>query len=88
MPLNVITKITSGWSKFRDLVPLLANRGFPLGAKGRLNSACVNSIMLYGGETWPNKEEGEIRLEKNYARMVRWICNIRSDKISAEIQPM
>ena len=59
------------WSKFRDLVPLLASRSLPLLAKCKLYSACVVSDILYGGETWPLKEEGLIRIDGNDARMVR-----------------
>ena len=43
----VITRIKSGWCKFRDLKPLLASRNFLLGAKCKLSSACVSSAMLY-----------------------------------------
>ena len=43
---SVVTRIRSGWSKFRDLVPLLASKGLALGAKGRLYSACVLSVIL------------------------------------------
>ena len=53
----VITKIRSGWSKFRDLVHLLAIRSLSFGAKGRLYSGCVHSVMLYGSEAWPKIEE-------------------------------
>ena len=64
---------------------MLASRGFPLGAKGRLYSACVCSVMLYGTETWSVKKEDVIGLENNDAKMVRWICNVRpEDKIRAE----
>ena len=35
---SIITRIRSGRSKFRDLVPLLASKGLPLGAKDRLYS--------------------------------------------------
>ena len=63
---------------------LLASRLLPLGAKGRLFSTCVQSIMLYGNETWAVNEEELIRLERNNSRTVRWKCNIRSkDRISA-----
>ena len=48
---NVITRIRSGWCKFKDLVPLLASRGLPLEAKGRLCSTFVRSVMLYEIET-------------------------------------
>ena len=82
---SVITKIRSGWSKFRDLIPLLANRALPLGAKGRLYSACVRSIMLFGSEAWLVKVEDVIRVKTNDARMVRRTCNPRpKGRISAE----
>ena len=32
--------------------------------------------MLYGRETWPVKEKDLIRLERNDARMIRWMCKI------------
>ena len=41
--------------------------------------------MLYGSDTWPVKKEDVIRLERNDARIVRWMCNVRpEDSISAE----
>ena len=41
--------------------------------------------MLYGSETWPVKEKSVIRLERNGAGMVRWMCNFRTEaKITAE----
>ena len=48
----------------RDLVSLLTSGDFPVGAKG-IYSTCAHSIKLYGIETWPVKEEYEIRLERN-----------------------
>ena len=75
----------SGWSKFRDLVPLLPSRGLPLGTKGRFYPECVCSIMLFESETWPVKEEDMIKLERNNAKMVRLMCNVRpEDRISAK----
>ena len=32
--------------------------------------------MLYGRETWPVREKDLIRLERNDARMIRWMCKI------------
>ena len=41
--------------------------------------------MLYGSETGPVKEEGVTKLERNDAKMVRWMCNVRpEDRISTE----
>ena len=53
--------------------------------KGRLYFACVHSVMLNGSETRPVKEEDVIRLERNDAILVRWMCNVKpEDKISEE----
>ena len=55
-----------------------------MGAKGRLYSACVHSTALYESKTSPVKEDVN-RLERNYARMIKWIWNVRpEDTISAE----
>lgn len=41
--------------------------------------------MLYGSETSTAKKEDLVRLERNSARIVRWMCNARSEKrISVE----
>ena len=48
---SAITRIKTGWHKFRDLMLLLASRGLPLGAKDRLYSGCIRRGMLYGSET-------------------------------------
>ena len=59
---------------------MLSNRGFPLGAKGRFAYfAWARSLMLYGSETWPSKEEDAIRPERNNESMVRWVCNVRPE---------
>ena len=68
---GVVTNIRSRRSKFRDLVPLLASRILPLGAKGKLYSTCAGSVMLYASETWSVKEQDVIRLDRNHASMVR-----------------
>ena len=63
---------------------LLTSRGLPLGPKGRLNFACVGSIMVHESEDWAVKEEDVIRLERNVG-MVRWMYNFRpEDKIFTE----
>ena len=48
---SVITRTKRRRSKFRGLVPLLACRGLRLGAKGRLYSTYVCSVILDGSET-------------------------------------
>ena len=41
----------SGVDSVRNLMPLLASRGLPFGAKGKLYSACLRTVMLSGSET-------------------------------------
>ena len=53
---GVKTRVRGRWSKFRHLLPLLASRSLPLGAKCRLNSPCVHSVILYENETYPFKK--------------------------------
>ena len=65
-------------------MPLLVSRDFHLGAKDRLYSACARSVMLYGSETWPVKDEGVNRQERHDAEMVRWMYVTAEDKISTE----
>ena len=44
------TKSRSGWSKFRELVPLLVVRVLPFGLNSKLYFACGRNIILYGSE--------------------------------------
>jgi len=37
--------------RFRDLAPILMERGISLVLKGELYSACVRNVMVYGCET-------------------------------------
>ena len=47
--------------------------------------ADVRIAMLYESETWSFTEEDLTRLERNGARTVRWMCNVRpDDKTSVE----
>ena len=56
---------------------------FIFGAKDRLYSAFVRSVMLYGGDTLPVKED-VIRPERNDARMVSWIFSVRPEDSTIE----
>ena len=72
---STITRIRSGWKKFRELLPLLTGRMFSHKTKGKLYSACV-SVMLYGSETWPLKEDDINRIARTEKTMIRWMCNV------------
>jgi len=60
----VEARIRIGWNKFRQLVPLLANRDISLIRRGRLYSSCVQSSMLHEHETWPVRKENDVALQQ------------------------
>ena len=67
----VEARIRIGWNKFRQLVPLLANKDVSLIMRGRLYSSCVRSSMSHGSETWPVRKENVVALQRAEMRMVR-----------------
>ena len=69
-------RVRCSWSKFRELTPILTSRGATLKAKGRIYKACVQSVMVYGSETWAMKVEDMRRLERAERMMVRWMCGV------------
>ena len=71
-----IARVRSAWAKFRELAPILTSRGASLKVKGKVYKTCVQTVMLYGGETWPVKVEELHRLERTERMMVRWMCGV------------
>ena len=49
----VVTRISSGWKKFRELKPILTAKDVSDDIKSQLYTACVQTVMIYGAETWP-----------------------------------
>jgi hypothetical protein len=80
-------RVRSAWAKFRELAPILTARGASLRVKGKVYRACVQSVMIYGSETWATKVEDLQRLVRAERMMVRWMCGVTlRDKIaSAEL---
>ena len=73
---NTVTRVRSGWEKFRELLPLLTTKAISLKFIGELYAACVRSVMLYGSETWLIKIEESQRLHRNEISMIRWMCGV------------
>ena len=73
----VSTRVRSAWGKFRDLLPILTNRGIALKTRGHVYNAAVRSVLLYGSQTWPLTNEDCNRLTRNDNSMVRWICSAK-----------
>ena len=73
---STVTRVRSGWKKFRELLPLLTTKAISLKVEGELYAACVRSVMLYGRETCPIKVEESQRLHRNEMSMIRWMCGV------------
>ena len=72
----VSTRIISAWKAFRELLPILTNRGIQLKLRGNIFNACVRKVLLYGSETWPVINEDVQRLVTADSGMIRWICGV------------
>jgi len=85
-----ITRVNCGWSKFRDLLPLLRFKAVSLSAKGSLYRTCVQTIMLYGSETWSAKIADSQRLDRTEMSIIRWMCDpsLSSNSTSAELRAL
>jgi hypothetical protein len=78
-------RVRCAWGKFRELSPILTSRGASLKVKGRIYRACVQSVLIYGSETWAMKVEDLTRLERTERMMVRWMCGVTlRNRISSE----
>ena len=55
------------WAKFKELSPILTVRGASYRIKGRIYSACVQSVLIYGTETWAMKADDLRSLERTEA---------------------
>src|SRR5208282_2849179 len=75
------------WGKFRELSSILTARRASLKLKGKVYRTCVQSVMVYGSETWAMKADDMQRLVRTERMMIRWMCGVRlSDKkASAEL---
>jgi len=82
----VRTRVKCAWGKFRELAPLLTLRGLSLKLKGKLYGTCVQSVLMYGSETWALKVGNMQRLESTERMMVRWMCGVKlKDRKSSQV---
>ncbi len=44
--------------------------------KGKVYRACVQSVLIYGSETWAVRVEDVSKLERAERMMVRWMCGV------------
>jgi len=50
-------RVRCAWSKFRELDPILTKRGASLKVKGKIYRSCVQTVLVYGSETWAARAE-------------------------------
>ena len=71
------SRVIYAWAKFKELSPILTVRGASYRIKGRIySSACVQSVLIYGTETWAMKADDLRSLERAKRMMVRWMCGV------------
>ena len=73
-------RVRCAWSKFNELMPILTMRGTSLKMKGKIYKACVQSVMMYGSETWAMKVENTQKLMRTEASMMRQMCGVSLKK--------
>ena len=69
-------KMRCAWAKFKELSPILTVPGASYCVKGRIYSACVQSVLIYGTETWAMKADDLKSLERtecNDGEMDVWV---------------
>ena len=69
-------RVRCAWAKFKELSPILTVRGASYRIKGRIYSACVQSVLIYGTETWAMKADDLRSLERAECMMVRWMFRV------------
>ena len=74
-----ITRCNCARAKFRQLLPLLANRHLSLLTRGRVYSTCVRRAMLHAAEICPVTVSTLNRLRRNDLAMIRWMCNFKTN---------
>ena len=57
-------RVKCAWGKFMELSHILTARRASLKLKGKVYWTCVQSVMVYGSETWAMKAEDIQRLER------------------------
>lgn len=79
------SRISSGWSKWRELRSLLCNCSIPLKQRAKVYEACVRSAMTYASETWAMTEAVKVMFDSADRRMLRMLCGITlADRISSQ----
>ena len=66
-------RVRCAWAKFKEVSPILTVRGASYRIKGRIYSACVQSVLIY---LLTIKADDLKSLERTERMMVRWMCGV------------
>ena len=69
-------RVRCAWAKFKELSPILTALGASYHMKGKMFRACVQSVLIYGTETWAMKAENLHSLGRAERVMGRWMCGV------------
>ena len=72
--------VRCAWGKFNELMPILTMRGTSLKVIEKIYKACVQSVMMYGSETWAMKVEDTQKLKRTEVSMMRRMCGVSLKK--------
>ncbi|VDP10910.1 unnamed protein product [Heligmosomoides polygyrus] len=70
--VEVNSRVSAAWSKWRSLTGVLCNRKIPEHLKSKIYRAVVLPVAMYGAECWPATKEFEARLSVMEMKMLRW----------------
>ena len=78
-------RVKCAWGKFWELSPILTARRVLLKLK-KVYQTCIQSVLVYGSETWAMKAEDMQKLERTKRMMIGWMCSVNNDrKASVEL---
>src|SRR4029077_10651902 len=78
--LAIRLRVRCAWNKFREILSILTSRGASLKLKGKLYKVYIQSVMVYGSETWAMKVESMNRLHRVENIIVRRMCSVSLKK--------
>ena len=73
-------RVRCAWGKFNELMLILTMRGTSFKVKGKIYKACVQSVMMYGSETWAMNVEDTQKLKRTEASMMWRMCGVSLKK--------
>ena len=70
MELAATARIRNEWMKFREFLPFLTSRAFPLEMNGRVYASCDRISISYGSQTWPLLVDVGLMFERAEIQMI------------------